>query len=308
MRTRNFVTAALALVAGFAVSAANAQSFESTIPAKPNFTAKLPASVTGPGVLNFGIRCDYPPFGSMDAAGKNVGIEIDLAKALAYYAFGDASKVSFTCVTSANRIPNLITSKVDILIASMAYTTERSKTVEYVPQLYYTYYVEFLTKANGPANFTALKGKTVSTVIGGVYEPWFKACMPDVKVLGFNTIDQAFDAFQQGRADAIAHDNTVLPGILARTSGNKISDDHIIPGYIGMAVRPGSGELTAWLNEAVVAINNSDFYVKSLARNESRPAAAAALKSAVPFPGNAMPVASESVSPGNSCDLIPTKK
>jgi polar amino acid transport system substrate-binding protein len=304
---RDFVIGAMALAACLATTAANAETFESTIPAKPKFTVQLPAAVTNVGTLNVGIRCDYPPFGSVDAAGKNVGIEVDLAKALAYYAFGDTSKVNFTCVTSANRIPNLMASKVDILIASMAYTTERSKTVEYVPQLYYTYYVEFLTTASGPANFTALKGKTVSTVIGGVYEPWFKKCMPDVKVLGFSTIDQAFEAFTQGRAVALAHDNTVLPGILARTSGNKISSDHIIPGYIGMAVRPGSGTLTTWLNEAVSTINDSDFYLKSLAVNESNKVAQAALKGALPYPGHNMPKASPEASPGNSCDLIPSK-
>jgi ABC-type amino acid transport substrate-binding protein len=196
---------------------------------------------------------------------------------------------------------------VDILIASMAYTTERSKTVEYVPQQYYTYYVEFMAKDNGPADFKALSGQTVSTVIGGVYEPWFKKCMPDVKVLGYSTIDQAFEAFAQGRSVAIAHDNTVLPGILARTKGNKISRDHIIPGYIGMAVRPGSGDLTVWLNEAVTALNNSDFYLKSLARNEAKPEAQAAFKSALPYTGHSMPVASPEISPGNSCDLIPSK-
>lgn len=307
MRMRNLVACALALAASFAVTVANADTFESTIPPKPKFTVQLPTNVTSAGALNIGIRCDYPPFGSVDANGKNVGIEVDLARALAYYAFGDASKVNFTCVTSANRIPNLMASKVDLVIASMAYTTERSKTVEYVPQLYYTYYVEFLTTASGPANFAALKGKTVSTVIGGVYEPWFKKCMPDVKVLGFSTIDQAFEAFTQGRAVALAHDNTVLPGILARTSGNKISSDHIIPGYIGMAVRPGSGTYTTWLNEAVVALNNSDFYLTSLASNETRKGAAAALKGALPYPGHPMPKAVPESSPSESCDLIPNK-
>jgi polar amino acid transport system substrate-binding protein len=304
MRMRDVVACALALAAGFVATAVQAQSFESTIPPKPNFSVQLPASVTGLGALNVGIRCDYPPFGSVDAAGKNVGVEVDLARALAYYAFGDASKVNFTCVTSANRIPNLTSSKVDILLANMAYTEERAKTVEYVSQLYLTYYVEFMANAKGPANFAALKGKTVSTVVGGVYEPWFKKCMPDVKVLSFSTIDQAFEAFSQGRADALAHDNTVLAGILVRTSDNKMSTDHIIPGYIGMAVRPGSGDLTKWLNEAVIAINNSDFYVKSLAAAESNKVAQDALKGALPYPGHPMPKAVPESSPGNGCDLI----
>ena len=307
MSIRELIACSLALATGLASTASHAQTFESTIPPKPKFTVQLPASVTSAGVLNVGVRCDYPPFGSVDATGKNVGIEIDLSKALAYYAFGDASKVNLTCVTSANRIPNLITSKVDILIASMAYTAERAKTVEYVPQLYYTYYIEFMTTAAGPANFTALKGKTISTVAGGVYEPWFKKCMPDVKVLGFSTIDQAFEAFAQGRSVAIAHDNTVLPGILARTSGNKISSDHVAPGYIGMAVRPGSGDVTTWLNEAVIAINNSDFYLKSLARNESKKEAQDALKGALAYPGNSMAKASPEVSPSDSCEFIPNK-
>lgn len=307
MHIRNGFSVALAIAGGLVAASAKAETFESTIPAKPDFSVQLPAEAASAGAFNIGVRCDYPPFGYIDAEGKNVGIEIDLAKALAYYAFGDASKVNYTCVTSANRIPNLITSKVDILIASMGYTEERSKTVEYIPQLYYTYYIEFMTTADGPADFAALKGQTVSTVMGGVYEPWFEKCMPDVNVLGFSTVDQAFEAFAQGRSIAIAHDNTVLPGILARTQGNKHSTDHVAPGYIGMAVRPGSGDLTTWLNEAVVALNNSDFYVKSLARNESKPEAQAALKGALAYPGHDMPIASAEVSPDASCDFIPSK-
>lgn len=307
MHVRNLAAlAALAVAGSLAATSAMAQAFESTIPAKPNFTVKLPADVVKPGALNVGIRCDYPPFGSLDTTGKNVGIEVDLAKALAFYAFGDSSKIKFTCVTSANRIPNLITSKVDIVIANMAYTAERAKSVQYVPQMYTTYYVEFLTEKNGPKDFTALKGKTVSTVIGGVYEPWFKKCMPDVKVLGFSTIDQAFEAFQQGRSAAIAHDNTVLAGILARGSNYKLSADHIIPGYIGMAVRPGSDALAAWLNEAVVALNGSDFYLKSLERNVDSPVARTALKNAMPYPGHPMPTTAQNITTGGSCDLIPS--
>ncbi len=302
---KSFITA-IAVAAAFTAGAANADSFESTIPAK-DFSVQLPQEIKDLGVFNVGVRCDYPPFGYVDAGGKNVGVEIDLAKALAYYAFGDATKVNFTCVTSANRIPNLLTSKVDMLLASMAYTTERSKTVEYAPQLYYAYYVEFLTNKDGPSSFKDLDGKTISTVMGAVYEPWFKKCMPNVKVLGYSTIDQAYEAFVQGRSDAIVHDNTILPGILVRNKNTKLSDDHIIPGYHGLAVRMGSGDLTNWLNEAVTAINDSDFYLKSLDRNESQPAARAALKDALAYKGHNMPLASPESNPSNSCDLIPSE-
>jgi hypothetical protein len=92
-----------------------------------------------------------------------------------------------------------------------------------------------------------------------------------------------------------------------RTSGSKLSTDHIIPGYIGMAVRLGSGDLTTWLNEAVKTLTDSDFFLKSLSRNESKPEAQAALKGALPYPGHPMPIASADTTPSESCELLPNK-
>src|SRR5205814_7756802 len=65
------------------------------------------------GKIVIGVKTDFPPFGSVDAAGKNVGFDIDVSQELAKALFGDPSKLELVSVTSGNRIPYLQSGKID---------------------------------------------------------------------------------------------------------------------------------------------------------------------------------------------------
>ena len=90
-----------------------------------------PAPWMGQGTIRVGVACDYPPFGYTDIEGKNAGYDAEVARTLAGYAFGNASKVSFTCVTPQNRVPYLDTGKIDLIISTLGYTKERDQTIDY---------------------------------------------------------------------------------------------------------------------------------------------------------------------------------
>jgi polar amino acid transport system substrate-binding protein len=279
----------------------SSEGLEELIPGS-SISAPLPKSVESAGVLNVGVRCDYPPFGSTDSDGNHVGIEIDMVHALAQYAFDDPDAVKLTCVTSANRIPYLTTKKIDMIVASMAYTTERAQEVLYADQTYYTYFVEFMAPEDGAKTFADLDGGTVTTVNGGVYEPWLAECLPHTEVLGFDTAEDSYSALQAGRADAMVHDNTLLANLLANSPDLGVSDEHIIPGYIGAAVRTGEDEMAAWLSEAIASLTSSDFYQKSLERNVENETVRAELSKSFPSDDSEMPTVGPDVSPSESCD------
>lgn len=52
------------------------------------------------GKLLIGVKTDFPPFGYVDSAGKNLGFDVDLARALAQRLFDDENKVELVTVTS----------------------------------------------------------------------------------------------------------------------------------------------------------------------------------------------------------------
>ncbi len=80
------------------------------------------------GVLKVGIVIDFPPYGTTDAQNKPDGYDADVAKLLADSL---GVKLDLVPVTGPNRIPYLLTDKVDLLVASLAITPERVKQVQF---------------------------------------------------------------------------------------------------------------------------------------------------------------------------------
>jgi ABC-type amino acid transport substrate-binding protein len=59
------------------------------------------------GKLVAGVKTDFPPFGYVDAGGRNLGFDVDVAHLFAKALFNDENQVELVAVTSGNRIPSL---------------------------------------------------------------------------------------------------------------------------------------------------------------------------------------------------------
>src|SRR5437660_12450053 len=88
------------------------------------------------GKLIAGVKTDFPPFGTVDAAGKNVGFDVDVAHRFAKALFDDEQQVEIVAVTSGNRIPFLQSGKIDIIIATLTITDERRPVRELADQYF----------------------------------------------------------------------------------------------------------------------------------------------------------------------------
>src|ERR1700687_3377580 len=84
------------------------------------------ANILSKGVVRIGVPVDVPPFGSQDASRNPVGLDVELAEMIGK-ALG--VKVELQQITGANRIPYLLTNKIDILIAALGMTPQRAKQI-----------------------------------------------------------------------------------------------------------------------------------------------------------------------------------
>src|SRR5215472_9612116 len=84
------------------------------------------ADILKNGVVRIAVPLDVPPFGSISQERKPEGFDIDLAEMVAK-ALG--VKIELQQVTAANRIPYLLTDKVDVVISVMDLTPERAKQI-----------------------------------------------------------------------------------------------------------------------------------------------------------------------------------
>lgn len=211
----------------------------------------VPDSITEANVVRIGTKCDYPPYGYLDNQGQPQGVEVELGRQVAEYALGDAAKVEFTCVTSANRIPSLVGGKIDLIIATMGINAKRQEVIDFT-EPYAWGASEAIVPADSPITSLAdLKGKTVVFLKGAWQIPWFEENMPDVEMLKLDAVSDALQALLQGRADAYAHDYTVLAGLANKNERIRLVGEKYQIGFTGAGVRKGEGDWLAFVNAAI---------------------------------------------------------
>jgi polar amino acid transport system substrate-binding protein len=92
----------------------------------PSAEAQTIDDVLGKKKVQVGILVDLPPFGVVNAKNEYEGYDVDVAKLMAKYLGVECELVP---VTGPNRIPYLLTGKVDVLVATFGITPERARQV-----------------------------------------------------------------------------------------------------------------------------------------------------------------------------------
>jgi polar amino acid transport system substrate-binding protein len=87
------------------------------------------------GTLRVGVKADYRPYGFLDEQGNIVGLEPDLAQAVADDLGVDLELVP---VVASNRMQFLEQGRIDLMIATMTDTEERRQVVRIVEPNYYS--------------------------------------------------------------------------------------------------------------------------------------------------------------------------
>src|SRR6266550_4470471 len=86
------------------------------------------AKIKERGKLLAGVKLDTPPFGSLDDKNEPAGFDIDLVRKIGARI---GVPVELVKVTSATRIPLLVSGNVDLVAASMTHTRERDRAIDF---------------------------------------------------------------------------------------------------------------------------------------------------------------------------------
>lgn len=251
-----------------------------------NVGAPLPAAVKSKGKLTVGVKCDYPPFGYIDEASKNAGFEIDIAHQMAAYAFGDPNALTLTCVTGSNRVSFLASKRIDLIEATMNYTPERAKTIDFSTP-YFDSGVKLLVTKNSPiTSFDQLAGKSAISISGATASLWLTQCMKNVKQALFSETSQALTALNQNRGAAFAQDDTLLLDLAAKNPDLKVVGDAKADSPWGMGVRKGDAQMLAWINGALAHMQQADFFWTEFKKTVTDPSVQQQFAKYVPRPGS----------------------
>ncbi len=220
-------------------------------------------SIKERGTIRIGVFSDKPPFGYIDSNGENQGYDVYLAKRLAKDLLGDESKVEFVLVEAASRVEYLQSNKVDLLLANFTVTKERAEQVDFANP-YMKVALGIVSKDGGITSVDQLKGKTLAVNKGTTAETYFTENYPDINLLKFDQNTENFQALKDGRADALAHDNTLLFAWANENDGFEVgvsslgSHDTIAP-----AVKKGNDELRSWVNDELTKLGEEKFMHKN---------------------------------------------
>ena len=227
----------------------------------------MPAEVKSRGRWIVGVKCDAPPFGYINVRGQHAGFDVEIARWFARFAFGRENRVSFVCAPTPAREPLITTGRVDLVISTFTYTTDRDTRIDF-SRAYYKATGRLLVKTDSPIrNLNDIRGRRVATTSGSIYDRWMRRCFPTTDVTVADSFTNALLAFNQGRADAVMWDDTVLVGVAAADRSAVLTNDTFLALPYGIGMREGHAAMKRWVDSRLELMRRRDAFMGILQAN-----------------------------------------
>lgn len=207
------------------------------------------------GTLRVGDCLTFAPFGFYDKSGQPDGYDVDLAKELAKEM---GVKLEVVNTTSANRIPNLQTSKVDVVFCNFTRNLERAKVIEFTRPYVVASEALLVKKSSGIKSIKDMSNRTIATVKGSTNGDEVRALNMAVKIQEYDSSQAAILAVKQGQADAMIEDNNFLAYQAKLDPDLAVTDEALVPlEYNAFGVKAGDQAWLSYLNLFLFNINAS---------------------------------------------------
>jgi polar amino acid transport system substrate-binding protein len=192
-----------------------------------------------------------PPWSYKDADLNYAGYEYMIAKKLA-----DDHGLTLEIVETngANRIPLLITNRVDLVVAAMSITDERKKVIDFsLP------YGGTVTAVSGPpdvavASVDDLVGKSIGVARGTVMDTQLTAIAPaGTDIVRFEDESTTLTSVLSGQLDLVAQSTSLNHTIMERDPSIVLEPKIVLGESVhGMGVRKGDDALRKWINAWII--------------------------------------------------------
>ena len=200
-RLRNLVTAISSISLAIATCIATPQ---------PIIAREL-STIEAKGKLKVAIKDNLRPLGFINQEGDVVGLEIDIARALAEELLGDSEAIEFLPVENQERLQVVLEDKVDIAIARVSVTTPRNRIVNFSPY-YYLDGTGIITNASDIDSIGDLTDKTIAVLKNSQTIAVVRYQLPNATLVGVESYQEALQLIENQKADAFAGDRSILTG------------------------------------------------------------------------------------------------
>ncbi|MGW5240662.1 glutamate ABC transporter substrate-binding protein [Monashia sp. NPDC004114] len=233
-----------------------------TVPSSSSISDATVRKILDRGYLTVGVSADTYLFAARDPfTGQISGFDIDIAKAVAQSLFGTATgHLQLRVITAADRLPLLQDRKVDMVTRNMSMTCDRWDKIGFSAEYYRAGQKVLVSKAAPNAanlSLADLKGKRVCAPSGTTSLAKLQSVEGPIPVTAANHTG-CLVLFQQGKADAITGDDTVLAGLAAQDPNTVVTKAKAITAEpYGIGVNKADVYFAQYLNR-VLADMESD--------------------------------------------------
>ncbi len=219
--------------------------------------------------LRVGMECTSAPFNYRATSGELVGYDVDVAKGVVNILGDD---LEYVCQKWDGMIPALLANKFDLVVASMSITEKRKKKIDF--SISYrasagriigskAKNIKLFDDAGEPilANFKNIR---VGLERASTYHDWFKAKVPDAKIVLYDSYEPLYLDLINGRIDAaMVNPMKAYLKFLSKDIGEKfkfispiINEKKYFGIGVGIGLRKGQEKLLANLNKALAQMHN----------------------------------------------------
>jgi len=176
------------------------------------------AAIKSRGKLICGVDGKLPGFSFVQPDGSYTGLDVEICRATAAALFADPNKVDYRDLNSSERFAALASGEIDLLSRNTTETLSRDASggngLSFAPTTFYDGQGVMVPNASGIQSLKDLAGKPICVESGTTTELNLADRMREIKApytpLKFQTGDQTYAAYLQGRCVAVTSDRSQL--------------------------------------------------------------------------------------------------
>ena len=210
------------------------------------------------GVIRIGINPNFPPNSSYGENNQLEGFDIDIGNKIAAAL---KVKAEFVPTETPQRVPFLVSDKIDISLGALTRTAERAVLIDYTVPLHTEVMAVLTTDKAKIASWKDLNDAkyAVADMHGNWTVDWIKQNLPNTKTVLVDTIADTVRAVAQGRADAIVEN---IDFFMKHTKNYpdvnwKVLPDPIDVSYDAIGVSKGNDSLRRELDIILYGLHSS---------------------------------------------------
>lgn len=210
------------------------------------------------GTIRIGVNPNFPPMSSFGMTNQLEGFDVDVGNMIAEALRVDAE---FVTTEAAQRVPFLVSNRIDIALGAMTRTAERAKLISYTVPLHSEAMGVITTDKLEVETWEDLDRDDVTLVNmrGNLSVEILKDKLPKPRVLLVDGNADTIRAIAQGRADALV-ENVDFFLNFTRNYRNvtwRVLDDPIFIAWCGIGVSKGNYALRDFLNVLLYDLHSS---------------------------------------------------